>query len=293
MRGKSLMETWLLLSNCQTFGLGHSLQMLSPRFNIKAVDIYAFRYDIEKYRKSLSDYFRVIVHPQFQNIDFDFSSAQNLDVIPSIKFDAYHPDICYAFSERSGMLDGPMGAYHSMITLAAYAEGFDVDATRKLFRRDVFEACGFLDRWEEERAQLLQNFAKYELDISSAFRKWSRGGSFMYSVNHPKIQCIYDVARAFMKRLGVETVKNNFMPIDNLLNGACYPVYPEIAHTFGAEGSYLFKVPGDYRLISLEKFIELSFAAYSQFPAGTIHVERDVRERFQTVKTTIVQATRQ
>ncbi|MCZ3379306.1 MULTISPECIES: WcbI family polysaccharide biosynthesis putative acetyltransferase [Rhizobium] len=284
------METWLLVSNCQTFGLANSLKLLGPRFHIDAVDIWAFRKNIGKYKEKLSQYFRVIIHPQFRDMDFDFGSAQNLDFIPSINFDAYHPDICYAFSD--GPLEGPMGSYHSMIVLASYEAGLSVEATRKLFRRDIFEACGFFTRWEQERTQLFRHFSEHGLDISSSFVQWSRGEPFMYSVNHPKIRCIYDIARIFLRRLGVDTTDGEVLPADNLLNGPCYPVYPEIAETFGAGGSYLFKLPNEYRLISLEQFIEFSFAIYSRLPPRSILVEHAVRPRYDNVKAVIAEATR-
>ncbi|MFB9949020.1 WcbI family polysaccharide biosynthesis putative acetyltransferase [Rhizobium puerariae] len=285
-----LMESWLILSNCQTFGLANSLKLLNPRFRIDSMDVWGFRKNIEKYKEDLPRYFRVVVHPQFRNIDFDFTIAQNLDFIPSINFDAYHPDVCYAFS--NGPIDSPMGSYHSMIVLAAYEAGLTTEATRKLFRRDVFERCDFFSRWEQERTQLLKHFSQYGLDISSSFAQWSRGDAFMYSVNHPKIRCIYDIARIFMKRLGVNTVESDLLPADNLLNGPCYPVYPEIAEVFGTRGSYLFKVPNEYRLISLEKFIERSFEVYASLPPNSIQVESAVRPRYANIKAVIAEAAR-
>ncbi len=284
------MESWLVLSNCQTFGLANSLKLLGPGFHIDAMDIWGFGKNIEKYKEDLPRYSRVIVHPQFRSIEFDFTVARNLDFIPSIDFDAYHPDVCYAFS--SGPIEGPMGSYHSMIVLAAHEAGLGVEATRKLFRRDVFERCGFFSRWEQERAQLLKHFSEYGLDISSSFAQWSRGDAFMYSVNHPKIRCVYDIARTFMKRQGIDIVENEIMPADNLLNGPCYPVYPEIADTFGAKGSYLFKVSNEYRLISLEKFIELCFGVYARLPPNSIQVEGGVRQRYEIVKAVIAEVGR-
>lgn len=284
------METWLVLSNCQTYELANSLKLLSSRFHIDAIDIWAFTKNIEKYKQELPRYFRVLLHPRFCNMDFDFSIAQNLDFIPSISFDAYHPDICYVFSP--GPVQGPMGFYHSMIVLAAYEAGLSIETTRRLFRRDVFERCGFFARWEQERTRLLEHFAEYGLDITPCFAQWSRGEAFMYSVNHPKIRCIHDIAGSFLKRLGVEPIASGMKPVDDFLSGACYPVYPEIAEAFGTQGSYLFKLPDEYRLISLERFIELSFAAYSRFPPRSIQVESTFRARYDHVKTVVVDAAR-
>ncbi|ACM26537.1 WcbI family polysaccharide biosynthesis putative acetyltransferase [Rhizobium rhizogenes] len=282
------MEHWLLVSNCQTFGVGNSMELLSPHFKIDAVDIWQFKKNIEKYKDELPNYFRVIIHPQFRDMDFDFSSAQNLSLLPSIKFDAYHPDICYAFS--NGLLNGPMGPYHSMIVIGAYSLGLSVDVTRRLFRRDIFEACGFFDRWEDQRSQLLQTFATVGLDISDQFRKWSRNGPFMYSVDHAKAACLHDIANVFMRHHGIETVDGKLIPPDTLVNGACLPVYPEVGEEYGVNGSYFFKLPNEYRLISLGHFIELSFATYSRLPIGSLLVEHPARGRYDKILSVISEA---
>lgn len=279
------MERWLVLSNCQTFGVRDSMRLLSPHIEVEAADIWMFKNDIEFYRQEIPKYFRVIIHPQFRDLDFDFSVAQNLSILPSINFDAYHPDLCYAFS--NGPLDSPIGAYHSMIVLAAFDANLSVVATRKLFRREIYEACGFLTRWEEDRAYLMRSFAIFGLDISAPFRRWARGGSFMYSVNHAKIQPLYDISRVMLEQLGIKTYNGNLLPIDSMVNGACYPVYPEVGEHLGAPGSYLFKMPNEYRMLSLEKFIELSFAAYAKVPKETILVEHSTRIRYERVKAVI------
>ena len=281
------MERWLLLSNCQTFGVSDSMGLLCPYIGVDAVDIWTFKNNMEHYMQEIPKYFRVVIHPHFRDIGCDFSNAQNLSVLPSIKFDAYHPDLCYAFS--NGPLEGPMGAYHSMIVLAAFEAGLTTDATRKLFRREIYQASGFLDRWGEDREHLIRSFAIFGLDISEPFRKWSRGGSFMYSVNHAKIQCLYDISRVFMEHLGVQTSNSNLLPQDNLVKGACFPVYPEVGEAVGARGSYLFKVPNEYRLLSLEQFIESSFAAYANVPKGSIVIEHSTTVRYQRVKEVIAE----
>ncbi|WP_267549329.1 WcbI family polysaccharide biosynthesis putative acetyltransferase [Rhizobium rhizogenes] len=282
------MEKWLLLYNCQTYGVGNSMQLLNPDITIDAVDNHLFMHNVDKFVEAVPTYSRMIIHPYFQRLDFDFSLAQNLTLLPSISFDAYHPDLCYAHSGAE--VDGPMSVYHSTIVLAAYHIGLSIEATRKLFRRDVFEKCGFFDRWEASRSRLLRDFSEVGLDISSAFRRWSRTESFMYSLNHPKVQCLYDLARMFMQHLGVETREGRVLPPDNLVNGPCYPIYPEIGETLGVNGSYLFKVAGEYRLISLEKFIELSFATYASHPAGSIVAAPQFRKSYDKVKAAIVEA---
>lgn len=80
------------------------------------------------------------------------------------------------------------------------------------------------------------------------------------------------------------------MPFDTIVNGVCLPVYPEIGELFGVRGSYMFKVFGEYKLISLEKLIELSFEAYADYGTDEITVEPGYLTRFNRVKQAIAEA---
>lgn len=283
------MDTWLVISNSQTVGLANSLRLLSNDLHIDHVDVWTFKSSINKYRKTIPHYTKVIIHPHIERGDYDFSAMDNLGRIPSIKFDAYHPDICFAFA-RGRMFNGPMGAYHSMIVLAGFQAGLSIENTRKLFRRDIFERCGFFTRWESEREQLLKSFALYGLDMSAPFRTWSRGESFMYGIDHSKARPIHDIARTFLEYSGIETNQTDIVPADVVTVGACYPIYPEIGEALGVEGSYMFKLPYDYKLISLERFIESSFEVYSQYTPEEISTESSFLERYNLVKSVIAAA---
>jgi hypothetical protein len=149
--------------------------------------------------------------------------VQNLSLIPSIHFDAYHPDLCYAVCKE--YINEPLDANHSIIVLAAYSCGFDVDKTAKLFNKTIYEKCGYLDRWCIEKDNLLRLFNNYSLDLSAPVLRWGRGDAFMYSVTHPKVRCIFDIAKSFMNSIGVDTLDGGLLPVDNLVNGACFPVY--------------------------------------------------------------------
>jgi hypothetical protein len=257
------MDNWLLVSNCNTFGLANSLRLLTNGIQIDHADYWAFCSRLDEYKQTLSQYAKVIIHPDINGLAYDFSSLDNLSKIPSINFDAYHPDLCTVIA-RGAMLDSPLGSFHSMIVLAAYQAGYDVEATRRFFRRDVFERSGYFARWEIERDQLLKSFADQGLDISGCFRIWSRGDCFMYGINHSKARPIHDIAQLYLEKCGIEPNQTDLVPADVMTAGACYPVYPEIAEVYGVRGSYMFKVPQDYRQISLEQFIEQSFAIYAK-----------------------------
>lgn len=277
------MERWLLISNCQTTGLSNALQMVNPNFSVTPMDIWSFSRDVEKAVASFGDYFRVVVSPEILNIEgADFSSAPNLTKIPSIYFSAYHPDCVYAV-DGSGPLKGPLDAYHSLIVIAAYRRGLSQQDAISLFRGDVFERCGYMDYWQPQRDRLISSFAQHGLNIEHEVRRWGRQQAFMHTIDHPKIHCLYDVARVIMRSMGVPCVEANIIPHDNLKAGSAWAVYPEIGELLGVEGSYRFKRFGRYNHMGLEELVAESYAIYEQAAPDTVEPNSFWSEAFGRV----------
>lgn len=282
------MEAWLIISNAQTFGLANSMRLLTNDVKIDHVDVWTLRASLDHFVQTIPTYDRIVIHPQIEHGYYDFSSVEKLSRIPSIQFDAYHPDICFV-GARGQLINGPMGAYHSMIALAGFRAGLSAERTRALFRRDIFERSGFFSRWESERKKLLESFAAHGLDIADSFRTWSRRESFMYGIDHSKARPIRDIARVFLRQCGIETNQTDIVPADVIMAGCCFPVYPEVAEVLGVEGSYMFKPHQDYRLISLEKFIEQSFALYGNYSPEEILPGPLFTERYDRVRSIVAE----
>ena len=175
-----------------------------------------------------------------------------------------------------------MDAYHSLIVIAAHQRGLSQDDAAALFRGDFYERCGFMDYWQPQRDRLVNDFAAHGFDIQYEIRRWGRSQAFMHTIDHPKIHCLYDVARIVMKTMGVACVEADVLPQDNLTIGAAWAVYPEIGEHLGVEGSYRFKRFGAYRHISLEEFISESYALYDQEP-GPINPVAEARPSFARI----------
>jgi hypothetical protein len=264
------------------------MRLLSNDLRIDHADIWTFRGALDKFAETIPTYDRVVIHPHLEHGYYDFSSVQKLSRIPSIKFDAYHPDICFV-NVRGQLLNGPIGAYQSMIVLAAFQAGMSPERTRTLFRRDIFERSGFFSRWEGERKQLLESFAAHGLDMSGPFRAWSRRESFMYGIDLSKARPIHDIAQAFLQQCGIETNRTDIIPADVMMIGSCFPVYPEVAEVLGVEGSYMFKPHREYKLLSLEKFIGESFAIYAKYSLEEISLDSRFAQRFDLVRSVIAE----
>lgn len=261
-------ERWLLISNCQTHGLASALQMVNPDFCVTPIDHWTAVGDPERTRRAALEggYTRVLVSPEIEDAGVDLTGAPNLTRIPRVVFTAFHPDCVYALSEGE-QVKGPLDAYHSMMLIAAHRRGLSVDDAQRLFNGAFFERAGYMDYWVPQRDRLVADYARFGLDISAGIRRWGRTSSFMHTVDHPKMICLYDIARAIFRSMGVPDIgSEDLMPPDNLSNGVSFAVYPEIGEMLGVPGGYRFKRFNEYRHIGLEQLIAESYSAYDRLP---------------------------
>ena len=205
-----------------------------------------------------------MIAPQLESLlPAEYQAEDKVWTIPTISFNAYHPDICYLLQDGKAF-KGPLGDYHSAIAFAGFREGLSVDATARLFNEATYERLGYFQRWDAAREHLLDIFSRAGLDLRTQFVNWSRNDAFMYSNNHVQVRCLHDLAKEILRRAGKKPTYADVLPHDNLLNGPVYPIYPEIAQRLGVPGSYLFKPGGHYRFIRLGDFIAQSFDLYAR-----------------------------
>jgi hypothetical protein len=181
------------------------------------------------------------------------------------------------------MIEGPIGPYHSALAFFAYRAGLAADAALKLFNRDVFDTVGYFDVWNGATEALLKDGQRFGLDFREDVLRWTRRGCFMYSSIHPKPFVFFDFARQLMDKAGVPMKPVNFddYAVDDLVRGAVYPVYPDIAEFYGIRGSYVFKGPehapggldiGDFW--DLPGFVRESYRFYVRHDAKELTNER-------------------
>lgn len=255
---------WLLLYNCQAQGLANCLNLMCDEVEVEQFDPPAYARERARVLDRLDGYERILAAPHF------FSGNDNDDLVavrdrvvlvPTLFFSGYHPDTCYV--DAGGRpLRGPMGEYHSLIVYAAFLAGLPEAAALAQFREPTFQRLGYTAQWARAWRRLEVSFSRHGFDISPLRPAWSRRGPFMYTVNHPRIACLRDVARLVLAREGRNARYLDALPPDNLANGPVFPVYPGLASRLGCEGSVLFKRPGEFRHVTLEAFIGDSYAAY-------------------------------
>lgn len=259
------------------------MALMNPNAIIQACDIWQYQTELERWSAEIVEYDRIFLSDEILELGLiDFSQHKNVVRVPPIVFRAYHPDLCYVRSE-SGPVRTPLDGYNSAICLVAFKKGLSEADALSLYHWRTYQTAGFFDLWRTEHGGLSKHFSNYGYVIEDSLRRWSLRGPFMYGINHPKIDCLYDVAALATMKAGQEPLVTYLRPHDNLCNGPIFPVYEEIAETLSIDGSYLFKVTAEYRLLTLEQFVTASFMEYRKHDPDRLEVLEPFAETYDIV----------
>lgn len=264
-----------VLGNCQGDSLAVCLRAMNPSL---VVD-YAFITDLKSGARDRAALFQendlIFAQPSIA-AEFSDIPPEKLHLFPAIAFPAFHPDMIYVRGKRKdgGMeaVHSPMVIYHSAIALFCYLHNTSIDDTVGWFNRFVFNRFGYLDRWEESRNDLLAEGMAAGMPLGELFGKWSRAGNFMYTMNHPRLPVMQDLARKLLERAGVPVINHNVVDylVDPLRKVSIWPVYPLIAEGLGLVGDFNFKPPDEHNPMTLREFVQCSFEIYDLYERETL-----------------------
>lgn len=146
---------------------------------------------------------------------------------------------------------------------------------------------GYLDRWDTSVARMKAAFDSCGLDFDRFFLATKRDGTFMYTINHPRISLLTWLAKLLAIRLGHDkSIWHKEIPISDALSRvAIWPVYPEVAHELALPGSYTWFVDRGQVIDGLENYIEFSYNQYSKsgIGAGDITIAGANQMHYQSV----------
>jgi hypothetical protein len=192
-----------------------------------------------------------------------------------VEFNAFHPDCVYIW--RRGpreALQSPIGDYHSAIVFFGWSLGLTVSQIVSLFDAGIFERLGYFCFWDVSEEMLLKQCRTIEFPIDRIYRAWLRRGSFMHSVNHPRLFVMADVARVLLGLVGAPAATANvedYLPDEGLCKPV-WPIYPEIGDPMGLGGAYYFKggtrMGDPIPLLTLSKFVDKSVEVYRREQPG-------------------------
>jgi hypothetical protein len=260
-------------SNCQTSGITIALRMLLPDATVEPFPYAGLNADQHQQlitQLAESDVWVVTAPPSFVSQTLEAAQAQRLRIVtlPELYFDAFHPDLVYAWSPNETTVNSPAGPYNSAIALWAWRRRLSADQTIALFTPEVFSCLGYTERWSLSADRLKLDFSEHGYDYREFLLPLQRKGVFMHTVNHPTVAALAQMSRLAANRIGMpqrllaEPIEN-FMTDGLMAASSVWPVYPTIANALGMEGSWTWKLPTQ-QVIRLNEFIEASFAMYAQ-----------------------------
>lgn len=294
----------LIVANCQGVGLANSLQAMSSA--VGALPILATNENIRKIKSGeleisslVAECDWILIQPQSEITDLfktKFAHASDkIRLFPRILFPAFHPDADYVFSKTNSSVDSPIGAYQSTLALYGWLNNYSAEETVQLFNNETFEKLGYFNYWDISKKALTLEGKETNLPLDELINTWSRQGIWMYSMNHPRLFVMIDIAKAILAREGVTAEKNSTQYIqDDLVHGPAWPVYPAIANKIGVPGSYQFKKARELcpqyqpiQTLNLKDFIDSSFEIFSKFEREDLICHRLQSNRYIELKTFI------
>lgn len=270
-----------VVGNCQAAGFSDCLRVWLPQAEIVLFDLTqlgpapgatAAAMAIMAQLDGFPLVFSHAVHGErFGPLDYAQLRVMRPDVvfIPNLAFTGFHPD-CVNLSAGGHVFRGPLDVYQSALAAVAFDLGLSAERTLRLFNPLVLRRLGYADEYAQAVVLLGRQFAicGIEEDLAPRLANWSRDGAFMYTINHPRLHAIADTARLLLSRIGLGEFPLDAtagLP-DRLARMACWPVYPVVAKAIGVPGSWAFQPSRDAAPLSLEAFIDRSFASFAATP---------------------------
>ena len=275
-----------VLFNCQSDGVAAALQALLPGAEVINFTGGAVKHSPER-QAEVAAALHKCDHVISSGFDLRFGpltgrvlrrTARRYHDVPAVTFTGFHPDMIYVPVEGGGPLTGPTGDYHSRLAVTGFLAGLTPAEAAAMYNRLVFQRLGYLEVFARQCVLLTEYFAKREIDATPLLRGWLAAGSFMHSVNHPKMNVLLDLARTACMKMGVTPedagAAADRLP-DKLSAGPMHPVFPAVAAAAGVAPEGIFRnakrLNGSYVELSPEAFVAASFAVYETIPAAALH----------------------
>jgi hypothetical protein len=284
----------VVIGNCQSQPLKHTLSLLCQDLRFDNLSVHLFGADreceIDRFIESAGAQYDHIISVGLSD-DYGPLSVDNIrqtfagksvTLISNIFYTGLHPDLTY-IGGMANRLAGPLGDYHSWVTLTGYLRGYSADMIMRMFSAGVYEKLDFFSAHDRSIAELNRRDARHDVAVAPLIEAMMQDVPLFMSVNHPTAALIWAYCRKIADHLaahqGVELSGWSGAP-DLLANhlglSAIYPVYPEIAAHLGVryEAGYSFKPETHFDTpavtMNLRRFVEGELAAFASLPRADL-----------------------
>jgi hypothetical protein len=233
------MDKITVLGNCQLASMGGCLRALLPQFEIRMFHSWDMKSSdhicevIDELQSSNIVFAQPLFHEYGPAISCTLDQQhEKLQIWPAFAFTGFHPDITYV-TIKEERIKSPMDDYHSLIVLGAFLADLSINETEQLFNGFMYARLGYYDEYRRAKEAVISMALGDGIDLRRSFAEWEQRGCFAYSINHPKLYVMADIARLVLQRAKLSFDQD--LPVadlfdDPLATGCVWPVYPEIAN---------------------------------------------------------------
>jgi hypothetical protein len=233
-----------VVGSCQVSGIGGALLKLCPNAEVKAWHMGVTKESKEDIAAQLGRYDLIVSQVKEANPNSVLALQRlqeahaNVFYIPTLVFNGFHPDCIYA-TLRGQFVVGPLSRLQSGIVAAAFLLNVPEKSVSRLFNALTYACLGYFEAFEVARSLMLKSYSEAGFDLAPYVDSWKATGSFMHTLNHPKIHVLAQFAHMIGVRAGfIEEATSLPNDVEDVLaEGIRWPVYPEIARNLGLERS--------------------------------------------------------
>lgn len=269
----------VVMSNCQTGGLYAALGAMLPDDEIQPIAWLGVEPPGLRELLAGADVFvSSLTRPESEALLAASGSTAALIPVPVIWFPGFHPDVLHIGRPDGTELVSAVGPYNSAIVAWCWRAGYSAERILEAFDPAVFAALGYLGTWSGAVDQLRDSVEAAETDFGAWFLPLVRGGAFMLTDNHPRLDALAQMARPVAEQLGADPALvayrwEQVIPDGLLATSVVWPLYPGIAEALGLPGAYVWRC-ADGELLGLEAFVHRSLAAYADTDPQTLSIPR-------------------
>jgi len=254
----------VLSSNCQTGGIAAALKLIFPSYELVPIPT-----PNEKNISLLNDLKKHLLNANIwvkerNNLSVDISDHIKIINLPTIYFNAFHPDITYAKIKPDGDLTFPH--YNSKIAIWLYQNNIEIKDGLKLYNDKVYNLLGYYEYWYSSVNNMKHTFKENgleERDLIQMIGYLKRMGLFMHTVNHPLPIVLTELAKIIAKKIDskIDLYSKNLI-INDTLSNTIWPLYPEIGAQLGLKGNYSWRIENK-EIEGISNYLEYTFNNYS------------------------------
>lgn len=257
-----------VIANCQTGGLTAALSFMLPGDEVSGFHWGKDPQSIKKMADAAESSDILVTSAPSDIIelikkDYEYNPKRVI-FVPSILFHGFHPDMVLSYVDGLPVNVSGHSPYMSGIGVWSWRNGVSVTDAVKFFKEETYSLLHYHDIWARDVNRMRGEFQAFDLSFTDFFLPLQASASpFMYTVNHPNIAAIAQLARGVAKKIdGNPQIFNQ--PFERVLPDALrssdiWPIYSGVSARLGLEPDFVWLTNGIY--YDLQGFLRLQFDA--------------------------------